>query len=135
MSHMGHISRWQATVQIQREDAAILFILANIGYNCASSSAKTASPNTNIMGTKDPRIDAYIAMSADFAEPILKHIRKLVHAACPDVEETIFSYSHKKEYVQWIAEAKTEETRKRRLATAMGWMAEGKSRHWKYVKC
>ena len=87
------------------------------------------------MRTKDPRIDIYIARSADFAKPILKHIRKLVHAACPDVEETIFSYSHKKEYVQWIAEAKSEETRKRRLATAMGWMAEGKSRHWKYVKC
>src|SRR5258708_160412 len=41
------------------------------------------------MGTKDPRIDAYIAKSADFAKPILKHIRKLVHAACPDVEETL----------------------------------------------
>ena len=41
------------------------------------------------MGTKDPRIDAYIANSADFAKPILDHIRKLVHATCPDVEETL----------------------------------------------
>ena len=41
------------------------------------------------MGKRDPRIDAYIAKSADFAKPILKHIRKLVHAACPDVEETL----------------------------------------------
>jgi hypothetical protein len=41
------------------------------------------------MGTKDPRVDAYIAKSADFAKPILKHIRKVVHAGCPDVEETI----------------------------------------------
>ena len=46
-----------------------------------------------------------------------------------------FSYSHKKEYVQWITEAKGEETRKRRLATAIDWMAEGKSRHWRYAKC
>ena len=204
------------------------------------------------MGTKDPRIDAYVARSADFAKPVLNHIRKLVHAACPDVEETMkwsfphfvhhgilcsmaaftnhcsfgfwkgalifgkgkgpgnkqdeamgqfgritaisdlpktkvlidyikeaarlnetgarlparrkpearkelivpaellsalrenekahsafqaFSYSHKKEYVEWITEAKGAETRKRRLATAIEWMAEGKSRHWKYVKC
>src|SRR6266508_2312801 len=41
------------------------------------------------MGKKDPRIDAYIAKSADFAKPILKHLRELVHERCPDVEETI----------------------------------------------
>ncbi len=41
------------------------------------------------MGTKDPRIDAYIAKSAAFARPILTHIRKLVHANCPEVTETI----------------------------------------------
>jgi uncharacterized protein YdeI (YjbR/CyaY-like superfamily) len=41
------------------------------------------------MATKDPRIDAYIARSADFAKPILKHLRKVVHAGCPQVTETI----------------------------------------------
>src|SRR5476651_719218 len=41
------------------------------------------------MSKKDPRVDAYIAKSADFAKPILIRIRKLVHAACPDVTETI----------------------------------------------
>jgi hypothetical protein len=201
------------------------------------------------MGKKDPRIDAYIAKSADFAKPVLNHIRKLVHAGCPDVEETMkwsfphfdykgmmcsmaafkqhctfgfwkgalivgkngtkadeamgqfgrittisdlpeedvligyvkeavrlnnvgtklppkprskgkkelvvsdcfksalkknkkalatfedFSYSHKKEYVEWITEAKSQGTRQRRLDTAIEWMAKGKSRHWKYVKC
>ena len=46
-----------------------------------------------------------------------------------------FSYSHKKEYVQWIVEAKREETRAQRLETAIAWMAEGKPRHWKYLKC
>ena len=199
-------------------------------------------------------MDAYIARSADFAKPVLNHIRKLVHAACPDVEETLkwsmpffmhrgilcsmaafknhctfgfwkrslifpkgraagnkqdeamgqfgrisaisdlpkekvligyikraarlnetgtnpppiprhkpklrkelavptdlmstlrenkkalaafenFSYSHKKEYVEWITEAKTEATRTKRLETAVEWMTEGKSRHWKYAKC
>ena len=41
------------------------------------------------MGKKDPRIDTYIAKSADFAKPILNEVRKRVHAACPEVEETI----------------------------------------------
>ena len=43
-----------------------------------------------------------------------------------------FSPSHKKEYVQWITEAKTEETRNRRMETALEWIAEGKGRNWKY---
>jgi uncharacterized protein YdeI (YjbR/CyaY-like superfamily) len=200
------------------------------------------------MPKKDPRIDAYIARSGDFAKPILTRLRRLVHAGCPDVQETIkwsfphflhegilcsmaafkehctfgfwkgelilgqraaeesahgqfgritrladlpsdnvllgyvrkaaqlnesgikkaapvrsrvkkelvvpedlmaglsknpkaravfedFSYSHKKEYVEWIAGAKREETRQQRLKTAVEWMAGGKSRHWKYSRC
>jgi len=202
------------------------------------------------MGKRDERIDAYINKSADFARPILKHLRELVHEACLQVEETMkwsfphfdykgmmcsmasfkqhcafgfwkaslmsdsakilghsreamgqlgqiksladlppddvllayikeaarlneeniklparaqasekkelsvpdyvsdalkqnqkasetfenFSYSNKKEYVQWIKEAKSEETRNKRLATAIEWMNEGKSKNWKYEK-
>lgn len=201
------------------------------------------------MGKKDPRVDAYIANAAQFAQPILKHIRKLVHKGCPNVEETIkwsmphfdykgimcgmaahkqhcswgfrqgselglegegadaqgmghfgkitsvadlpaeatligyvrkavelkdagvqkpkappkkkeraqldvpeyfaaalrdnrkaqqtfdaFSYSHRKEYVEWVTEAKREETRESRLAAAIDWMAEGKPRNWKYER-
>jgi len=195
------------------------------------------------MGKRDPRIDAYIAKSADFARPILNHIRSLVHEACPQVEETIkwgaphFEYegvlcgvaafkqhcnlilwkgdlntgpganeaagplrnitklsdlpsrktltsyieqaaklneqgvkatrrskpkkelvipleltkalkknkkaaaafekfppSHKREYADWISEAKGEDTRKRRVDSAIEWMAEGKSRNWKYER-
>lgn len=41
------------------------------------------------MGSHDPRVDAYIAKSAEFARPILEHIRATVHAACPEVEETL----------------------------------------------
>jgi uncharacterized protein YdeI (YjbR/CyaY-like superfamily) len=46
-----------------------------------------------------------------------------------------FSYSHKKEYVQWLTEAKTDETRNRRLEAAVAWLAEGKPRNWKYMNC
>lgn len=205
------------------------------------------------MSNHDPRIDAYIEKSADFAKPILVHIRELVHAACPDVEEAwkwsfpvfmyqgailcnmaafkkhcafgfwkasimadpdnilnivdkvgmghldkietlndlpkdsilkkyikqamklnedgikvarpkptekekkelvipdyftgelkkhkeadkkfnAMSYSHKKEYIEWITEAKTEPTRNKRIAQTIEWVAEGKGRNWKYEK-
>lgn len=41
------------------------------------------------MPTLDPRIDTYIAQAAPFAQPILEHLRQVVHAACPDTEETL----------------------------------------------
>ncbi|MFC5577899.1 YdeI family protein [Lysobacter niabensis] len=201
------------------------------------------------MGQRDPRIDAYIAGSADFARPILTHLRELVHAACPDCEEALkwsapsFTYrarilcsmaafkkhaafglwqgamvmgslgrkpdtamgqfgrltgvadlpgkreltgyirqamklieegvkrapakggkprppeapadlmaalgknpaaraafdafppSAKREYVEWITEARREETRAKRLVQAVEWMSEGKRRNWKYENC
>ncbi len=202
------------------------------------------------MASTDQAIDVYISKSADFAKPILTHLRKLVHHACPGVEEKMkwsfphfdyknemmcsmaafkqhcafgfwkaalmkdpalvetaqseaamghlgritslkdlppdkkliayineamdltdrgiklpakgkttekkelevpgdflealnknkqaketfehYPYSHKKEYLEWITEAKTAATRNKRMETAIEWMAEGKSRHWKY---
>lgn len=45
-----------------------------------------------------------------------------------------FSYAKQKDYVEWVTEAKTEETRKKRLATSIEWLAEGKSRMWKYER-
>jgi uncharacterized protein YdeI (YjbR/CyaY-like superfamily) len=209
------------------------------------------------MGTRDPRVDAYIEKSAEFARPILRHIREVVHAACPEVEETLkwssphfmyrgmlcgmasfkqhcafgfwkgslivgaggdgrdggggveasndamgqfgrltsvadlpgdetltrfvheamrlneqgvpspnrskrepkpqletpdylsaalagnaaaresferFSPSQRREYVEWLTEAKTDATREKRLATALEWIAEAKPRNWKYMK-
>jgi uncharacterized protein YdeI (YjbR/CyaY-like superfamily) len=200
------------------------------------------------MGKKDPRVDAYIAGRADFARPLLRHLRQVVHGACPQVEETIkwgmpaFEYhgllcmmagfkhhaafhfrngrrvvdsddatdsamgqfgrltsleqlppkrvlagyvkkamalneskqsakpakrrmptrprlgvppafaaalarnkrafatfeglspSHRREYLEWIAGAKRDETRARRIATALQWLAEGKRHNWRYEK-
>ena len=45
-----------------------------------------------------------------------------------------FPPSHQREYVEWIVEAKTDETRQRRLDTAVAWMAGGKPRNWKYMR-
>ena len=47
---------------------------------------------------------------------------------------TAFPPSHKREYSQWISEAKGEDTRQRRVKTAIEWIAEGKGRNWKYEK-
>lgn len=198
------------------------------------------------MGTRDPRVDAYIAKAAEFARPILEHIREAVHAGCPDVEETMkwnmphfmhhgmmcgmasfkehctfgfwkgalvvdtgeqrlasamgqfggirtlkdlpskrvltgyvkkaaklneegvkapraqkarakplaapddltgalkrnrkalatfeaFPPSHRREYIEWITEAKRDDTRQRRIAQAVEWIAEGRHRNWKYM--
>ena len=198
--------------------------------------------------SRDPRIDAYIARQADFARPILEHLRAAVHSACPEAEETMkWSMPHflykgqmlagmaafkahatfgfwrgkevlgetgaereamgqfgrltsvadlppddvlaalvrqavavtdsgprqsrpkappkreletprdlqtaldsnpaaraafegfppggRREYVEWVVEAKRPETRDKRIAQAVEWMAEGKRRHWKYQNC
>ncbi|RYZ51790.1 MAG: hypothetical protein EOP49_10965 [Sphingobacteriales bacterium] len=45
-----------------------------------------------------------------------------------------FSPGKRKEYIEWLEEARTEATRNKRLATAIEWISEGKSRHWKYQK-
>jgi uncharacterized protein YdeI (YjbR/CyaY-like superfamily) len=203
------------------------------------------------MGKRDDRVDAYIQKSGEFARPILRQLREIVHATCPDVEETMkwsfphflykgmmcsmaafkehcsfgfwksslildkegqpvekamgqfgritkledlpsktalsgyikqamklnedgvkspgrmkpkervprelvipddlasallangaasatfekFSPSHKREYVEWIIEAKTQATRSRRLEQAIQLMAVGKPRYWKYANC
>jgi len=43
-----------------------------------------------------------------------------------------FGYSHKKEYITWITDAKTDATRQKRMQQAIDMIGEGKSRHWKY---
>ena len=46
-----------------------------------------------------------------------------------------FSPSHKREYIEWITDAKTEATRTKRLTTTIEWLVEGKPRNWKYMNC
>lgn len=199
------------------------------------------------MGRRDRRVDAYIAEAAPFARPILRRLRKIVHAGCPEAAETIkwnfphfehhgmlcgmaafnqhcafgfwkaelifdgdeaarrnamgqfgriasvsdlpnertliryvrkaaelnergvkklgrsfgekrpplrvpadlavalkknararaafekFSPTNRRDYIEWITEAKRAATRAQRLKTAIGWMAQGKPRNWKYM--
>lgn len=66
-----------------------------------------------------------IAIPADFKKLLSAH---------PKAQKTFaaFSPSHRKEYLEWITEAKTATTRNKRMATTIEWLEEGKSRNWKY---
>jgi uncharacterized protein YdeI (YjbR/CyaY-like superfamily) len=46
-----------------------------------------------------------------------------------------FAPSHRREYLEWIAEAKQDATRSKRIATAIEWLVDGKRRNWKYESC
>ncbi len=46
-----------------------------------------------------------------------------------------FTAAQRREYCEWVAEAKRDETRDKRVAEAVGWIAEGKTRNWKYQNC
>ena len=66
-----------------------------------------------------------IAVPAAFTVALKKHQKALA-----TFEK--FSPSHRREYVEWITEAKRDETRQRRIATAIEWLSEGKPHNWKY---
>lgn len=52
--------------------------------------------------------------------------------AAAEIHFNQFPPSHKKEYIEWIREAKTDATRQKRIAQMLEWVSEGKSRNWKY---
>ena len=85
----------------------------------------------NEAGTKAPRkhkeAKKPIPMPSDMKEALERNAK-----ASSTYDE--FSPSHKREYLEWITEAKQPETRQRRLSQAVEWMAEGKPRMWKYMK-
>ncbi|WP_395332643.1 YdeI/OmpD-associated family protein [Novosphingobium sp. BL-8H] len=71
---------------------------------------------------------AEIPMPDDFAAAL---------AACPAAQGHYdgFSPSQRREYLEWITEAKAEATRTKRMAQAVEWISEGKRRNWKYERC
>ncbi|MCP5477475.1 MAG: YdeI/OmpD-associated family protein [Rhodanobacteraceae bacterium] len=100
----------------------------------------------------DAMIDAIRSAAAlNAAGPAKKAAKKVTRKPPPSVPDDLrkalnangkaakafdaFAPSHQREYVDWITEAKREETRQRRLAQAIEWLAEGKRRNWKYENC
>ena len=58
-------------------------------------------------------------------------------AKAPKAKATLdgFSASARRDYLEWISEAKQDSTRAKRIGTAIEWLSEGKKRHWKYENC
>jgi len=58
-------------------------------------------------------------------------------ANAPEAKAVLDSFppSAQRDYVEWIADAKQDATRQKRIATAIEWLGEGKRRHWKYQNC
>jgi uncharacterized protein YdeI (YjbR/CyaY-like superfamily) len=100
----------------------------------------------------DAELDRLIRAAADLANAAraprqVKHAPKLpseVHpdfaaalAANPKAQATLdgFPPSARRDYLDWVAEAKQDVTRARRIADSVQWLSEGKRRHWKYEKC
>lgn len=104
------------------------------------------------MTSHDPRIDAYIARQADFARPTARRDGWL-QAACgfnlwhgkqaEAMRDNTAARGHwdaltpgkQREYADWITGAKGADTRARRVAQAVEWIAEGKTRNWKCAGC
>lgn len=82
-------------------------------------------------GIKLPPKKKAAAKEVDVPEELMKALTKNKKA------RTVFDAfppSHRKEYIMWINEAKTEATKTKRIETAIEWITEGKQRHWKYQK-
>lgn len=86
----------------------------------------------NEEGVKVPRAATKakkpIAVPADFRVALAKSVK--ARKAFDD-----FAPSHRREYLEWITEAKREETRKKRIAQTVEWLGAGKRRNWKYENC
>ena len=90
---------------------------------------KAADLNRNgvKVARRKPAKDRSLSVPSYFTRALAKNKRAL--AAFRGM-----SRSQKREYVDWLVEAKSEETRSRRLETAVKWLSEGKSRNWKYER-
>jgi uncharacterized protein YdeI (YjbR/CyaY-like superfamily) len=92
-----------------------------------------AAARLNEQGVKAPRAPSPRGKQILVVPPELSAALKKNKKAREAFEN--FSPSHRKEYIEWIIEAKREETRLKRLETTIAWLTEGKPRNWKYMNC
>jgi uncharacterized protein YdeI (YjbR/CyaY-like superfamily) len=88
----------------------------------------------NEAGVKKARPKAVAKPAPTLPDDLAALLAQKKHAAARKAWES-FPPGAQREYVDWIAEAKTDATRQKRLATTLEWLAEGKRRNWKYEKC
>lgn len=115
---MGHFGKIKSLNDLPSDDILIEYIREAVQLN--EADVKVPS-RTKPVAQKDLEVPGYLldALKQN------KEAKATFEA---------FSYSNKKDYVEWLTEAKTEATREKRLQTAIEWMAEGKIRNWKYVR-
>lgn len=114
---MGQFGRFESLDDVPSEAALVKMVKEAVALNKAGVTVKRAVKPPKKPATTPPYMLAAIKKN------------KKAHAAY----ET-FSPSCKREYIEWITDARTDPTRDRRLETAVQWMAEGKSRNWKYAR-
>jgi uncharacterized protein YdeI (YjbR/CyaY-like superfamily) len=87
-----------------------------------------------VRGVKAPHVERDKSAKPEFIVPdaLVKAL-----AAQPAAAEIWagFAPSHRREYAEWIAQAKRPETATKRIAQAIEWISEGKKRNWKYENC
>ncbi len=113
---MGHFGRIRSLDDLPDEDELVALIRSVAErLRTQSVTPKKAKPKPVKVPVKPQ----------DFAKAI---------AANPDAQQTYdgFPPGHRRDYIEWVTEAKRAETRNKRIATAVEWMAEGKDRNWKY---
>lgn len=114
---MGNLGRITRVEDLPGDELLISYIRRAREFNRRAPSGKAK---------KSPSSRKNLEVPEDFREALREH---------PLAEDAFekFSYSHRKEYVEWITEAKREETRQRRMDQAIEWLSEGKPRNWKYM--
>jgi uncharacterized protein YdeI (YjbR/CyaY-like superfamily) len=134
-----------------KEHAALNFWRGQeLGFN-ASDGAMGQLGKLTSADDLPPDLDAMIMKAAELsgapAPRKTKHVPKPAPEMHPDFTAALakapqakavldaFPPSAQRDYVEWIAEAKQEGTRQKRIATAIEWLGEGKRRHWRYESC
>jgi uncharacterized protein YdeI (YjbR/CyaY-like superfamily) len=117
---MGQFGRITSVKDLPPDEEIIGYICKAVAINREKS---TGTPKKKLTPTRN--------LPLEVPEDLQQQLT--LNKAAGDVFNK-FSPSKRKEYIEWITGAKQAATRARRVATAVEWMAEGKSRHWKYQR-
>ena len=117
---MGQFGRVTALADLPAKRELVQIVKRAVALIDAGATTTRAAPR--------PPAKAALALPADLAAALTRH------AAARKTFEA-FSPAKRREYIEWLTEAKREATRAKRLAQTLEWLAEGKSRNWKYEAC
>ncbi len=118
---MGSLGRITSLPDLPADRLLVAWIRQAAGFIDRGEHTSPIAARRKVV--KAPKVT--VALPAEFAAALARNKKAAAQFAA-------FSPSCKREYVEWIAEAKRLETRVKRIATALDWIAEGKQRNWKY---